>query len=107
MYVELKRKRRLGNIGVTIFFACLTSYFCYHALSGERGLIALIHLSAEKERQENELDLVRAERLRIEHKVTLMRPDSLDIDLIDEQARKSLGYASKDETVIFLDKDKK
>jgi cell division protein FtsB len=104
VYFELKRKRKSGRVGLMLFFVCLTSYFCYHALSGDRGLLAMIKLNKQVDKLEAELDIVRAERLHIEHKVTLMRPDSLDIDLVDEQARRSLGYATKDEAVFFRDK---
>lgn len=104
MYFQFKRNHKLGNTGLTIFFLSLTCYFSYHALSGERGMLALIQLTQKVDKLENELDIVRAERLHIEHKVMLMRPDSIDLDLVDEQARRSLGYASKDEIVIFTDK---
>lgn len=90
---------------MTVVFLSLICYFSYHTLSGERGMLALIQLTQKVDRMENELDLVRAERLSIEHKVTLMRPDSLDLDLVDEQARRSLGYANKDEIVIFTEKN--
>lgn len=32
-----------------------------------------------------------------------MSADSLDLDLLDEQARKDLGYAKKSEIVIYQD----
>jgi cell division protein FtsB len=102
-YFEIKRKRRISTIVVPLFFAALTLYFCYHALSGERGMLALIKLRQQVEKQSAELDNTRAERLQIEHKVTLMRPDSLDLDLVDEQARRSLGYAGKNEAILFRD----
>ncbi len=33
-----------------------------------------------------------------------MNLDSLDVDLLDEQARKVLGYANKNEVVIYSEK---
>ena len=33
--------------------------------------------------------------------VDAMNSDSLDIDLLDEQARKNLGFAGKNEVVIY------
>jgi cell division protein FtsB len=41
--------------------------------------------------------------LQLEHHVNLMRGESLDLELLDQQARKILGYASPDEKVIILD----
>jgi cell division protein FtsB len=36
--------------------------------------------------------------------VDKMSTDSLDLDLLDEQSRKVLGYAGKNEVVIYQDK---
>ena len=43
--------------------------------------------------------MVSAERLRLENKVVLLRDESVDPDLLDEQARRLLGYVAEDETV--------
>lgn len=50
-----------------------------------------------------DLDIVHAERLKMERNVRLMRDESLDLDLLDEQARRVLGYADKDERVYNLE----
>jgi cell division protein FtsB len=50
-----------------------------------------------------ELDQVRVERLNLEHKVSLLRPSSLDLDLLDEQSRLTLGYAERDERILFAE----
>ena len=36
-----------------------------------------------------------------------MSSDSLDVDLLDEQSRKTLGYVGKDEIVIYKEDRKK
>jgi cell division protein FtsB len=67
----------------------------------------MFKLTHQLDKLQNELDTVRAERLHIEHRVNLMRSDSLDLDLLDEQVRKILGYASPEEGVYFLEKKNK
>jgi len=79
-------------------------YFTYHLITGERGVKALIVLNAELSKTTEELEMVRAERLQLEHKVNLMRPESLDLDLLDQQVRLVLGYARKNEIVILEEK---
>lgn len=101
MYLTYERKRRIHRIALTSLFVGLVLYFAYHAISGERGAFALITLSDDLEKTKAELDLVRAERINLEHRVALMRPDSLDLDLLDEEARKTLGYGLKDEEVYM------
>jgi cell division protein FtsB len=50
-----------------------------------------------------ELAALRAERDGMERHVALMRPESLDRDMIDERAREALNMADAKDIVIFLD----
>lgn len=93
------------RFSLTSFIVGLLFYFAYHAVNGERGLLALINLTQQVEKAQNDLDLTRAERLYLEHRVQLLRPNSLDLDLLEEQARKYLGYAKATEQIYFLDKN--
>jgi len=86
----------------TIFFLMALVYFCYHAMSGEGGLFALVQLSNELDSAQVELDEVRAERLKLAYRTELLKPESLDLDLLDEQTRKVLGYAHPEERVYTI-----
>jgi cell division protein FtsB len=85
--------------------ACLLvlGYFAYHAVEGDYGLFALGKLEDRVASLEGELAAVRAERRRLERHVALMRPESLDRDMIDERAREALNVADAKDIVIFLD----
>lgn len=98
-----KARISLNNILPTLLFVVVLVYFSYHAISGERGLLALIQLSQKIDMSRADLDIVHAERLKMERNVRLMRDESLDLDLLDEQARRVLGYADKDERVYNLE----
>lgn len=89
----------------TLAGVLLLAYFCYHAISGDRGLLSLVELDNKVQQSRQELDRASAERLRLEHKVSLLRDESLDLDMLDEQARKLLGYVAEDE-IIFTNNDK-
>lgn len=97
-----KAKEKKSHLISTSLFVLLFVYFCYHAVSGERGLMALIQYSKRVEKLHAEADTMRAKRLQLEHRVSLLKPESLDLDMLDEQARKLLGYAGKSETVYEL-----
>lgn len=84
--------------------ALLAVYFSYHLVQGEHGLITYLQLKAQVKTSQAELDALQAEKLRLGRRVRLLRPDSLDLDLVDEQARHMLGFAHPDELVIFTDK---
>lgn len=83
----------------TLAVVLVLSYFCYHAVSGERGLLSLVELSKKVEAAKMNLDIATSERIQLEHRVSLLRDESLDLDLLDEQARNLLGYVGTDEIV--------
>ena len=51
-----------------------------------------------------ELERVTAERKKWEHRVSLLRADRLDPDLLDERARAMLNYAHPRDLVLTLKK---
>jgi cell division protein FtsB len=91
--------KNYSNITTTVFLALLISYFSFQVISGERGLLAMAQLSNKVKEAKSELDVVRAERLKLEHKVKLLSPNSLDLDMLDEQSRRILGYAKPQEKI--------
>ena len=84
-----------------MFCVLILFYLGFHAVSGERGLFALFKENRKLEQLTQELADIRAKREALEKKVRLMSSKSLDLDMLDEQARNVLGYAGKDEVVIF------
>lgn len=90
---------RFKYISTTLLIVFVLFYLAFHAISGDRGVLALIKLQKRANEVRQEVDIVHAERLRLEHKVSLLQDKSLDLDLLDEQARKILGYSIQDEKV--------
>lgn len=82
----------------------LLSYFIYHIIQGERGFISWRRLTHKIENAQHELDKTKAEETLLENRVRLMRPETLDPDMLEEQARDKLNFAHQDEIVI-LDKE--
>jgi cell division protein FtsB len=78
-----------------------TFYFGYHALQGDRGLIAYAQTATEIKRMQAELETLRSERSRMEHRVALLHPEHIDPDMLDEQVRRVLGLAHPDELIVF------
>lgn len=78
-------------------------YFAYHAVEGDYGLFALGKLEDRVASLEAELAEARSDREQMERHVSLMRPESLDRDMIDERAREALNMADAKDLVIFLD----
>ena len=101
MYPEAEQRRSsFGGAVFAIILIALMFYLTFAALQGEHGLFSLIRIEAQETRLRSELALLRAERATIQNKVTRLSDDHLDLDLLDEQARKVLGLGRPDEIII-------
>ena len=94
-----------GLIGPLIAFACVT-YFIYHSIQGERGVLSMFRLKQKLELAKAELNLMTSQRESLEHRVHLLRPDNLDLDLLEERARAILNFARSDEVIIYEERGK-
>jgi cell division protein FtsB len=81
--------------------AFLVAYFGYYALHGDRGLIALAQLQTQIEQSSATLERLKAERVVLERRVKGLRPDSLDLDILEERTRALLNYAHPDDLIIL------
>ena len=78
----------------------LCIYFAYHIIYGERSISKWIHLSHKIETMSNINDTLNAERQAIERKVVMLRPGSINEDLLEERVRSVLGYTKSDEYIV-------
>jgi cell division protein FtsB len=102
MVLRPRLRRRIAQILGPSLAAALVGYFAYYTVEGERGLIALTRLQAQAARSEVQLAELRAEREALELKVTSLRPDSLDLDRLDERTRSLLNDSRPDELIVEL-----
>jgi cell division protein FtsB len=101
MYPETEPRR--GSFGGTLyvgFLAALIGYLTFAAFQGEHGLFSLLRVEAQEARLREELAALEAERVVIANKALRLSAGSLDLDLLDEQARKILGLGRPDEIII-------
>lgn len=77
-------------------------YLAYHAMHGERGLYALFRELHHREVLEQDYAQTKAAREAMELKVSHMRDDSLDLDLLDEQYRRMLGGMKAGEVIVLF-----
>lgn len=95
--------QRRGGFGGAIFVivaAALIGYLAFAALQGEYGLFRLFQAEAEARGLEQELDALRAERAALADKTRRLSTGSVDLELLDEQARRVLGLGRPDEIIV-------
>ncbi len=78
-------------------------YLSFHAISGDRGLYAWLKARRELESLQSQLTEVKTKRIAYERQLKGLHTQSLDLDLLDEQARQTLGFTGKDEIIVPLD----
>lgn len=94
---------RLKQIVFPVVMVSLMVYFTYHIFQGQRGVIAWIQLDKKLKEQQLILDQLTAEKSALEKEAYLLRPDSLDLDLLVEKVRHSLNFAHPDEVSVMVE----
>ncbi len=100
--ISINSRKRLRALAGPCLVCSVLAYFSYHLLEGEHGLSASRALDLRIEQARNVHERARATRERLEHKVSLLRVDNLDLDLVEELARSKLGFSHADELLIRL-----
>lgn len=80
----------------------LIGYFSYHLVTGQRGLIAWQDVSQRLDENKARLAALQSQQENLEKRARLLRGDNLDLDMAEEQARRTLGYTEPGEKVILL-----
>ncbi|MFC7290512.1 FtsB family cell division protein [Hirschia litorea] len=85
---------------ISIVLSLVLVYFAYNALAGDQGLAKWTDL----QKQEKELSLVlegiQREKLDTQTRIDRLSSETLDLDYLEELARKKLAYARSDEIIL-------
>ena len=101
MSIVRAMRRRAHLVVGPILGIALTGYFAYHLVEGERGFKAWLRLNGEIRTAAANLEAVRAQRAALEVKVSNLRPEHVDPDLLDERIRATLNLVSPDDIVLM------
>ena len=93
-------RRKFGGALFATALIAMMGYLSFAALQGEHGLFRLFQIEAQEAKLRGELTALKSERAAIENKTRRLSDRSLDLDLLDEQARKVLSLARTDEILI-------
>ncbi len=94
-------RRRIDFLFGPILGIALTGYFAYHLVEGDRGFKAWLNLNREIRTATVNLEAARAQRAALDLKVSNLRPEHVDPDLLDERIRATLNFVSPDDIVIM------
>jgi cell division protein FtsB len=100
MVIRTRLRSVLSALALYVLAALAIAYFSLHAYSGNHGLRAKEDLVAQMTALSAELSQARAERIEWERRVSLLRSDGLDPDMLDERARAMLDYVHPRDLVL-------
>ena len=102
-FKECKLFKNFKILEITSSAICfiLSFYFIIASFNGEFGVSAKYQLLAKEKALTIELKLVNEENKAVKNKIKRLSDTSLDLELLDQQARKILGLIGEDELIVF------
>ena len=98
-------RKRFRAVLIPLFFYCVAGgasfYLVWGASRGDRGLAAKANYESETAELQQELSGLTQEHARWQLRVDAMRSESVDRDLLEEEAHTRLDRVYKDEVVVF------
>jgi cell division protein FtsB len=85
---------------VMILCLLLYGYFGWHYFYGPRSAAVLVRIETEQARLLGQMESEIAKRRQLEARVELLRPEHIDLDFLDEMARRTLSYVGQNELII-------
>jgi cell division protein FtsB len=102
MVSHRRRRTILTALALYCFAALFIGYFAMNAFSGDHGLRAQQDLDQQMASMRDQLVQLKAERAVWERRVSLLRSDRIDPDMLDERARALIGYADPRDLELLL-----
>ena len=99
MVTRQRLKSFLTGLALYTMAAAMVGYFGVNAYTGKYGLNARQELDQEIIALTSELARLKKERAESEQRVSLLRSDHIDPDMLDERARFQLDYANPHDVV--------
>ena len=98
---KLFKNFRILEISLSAACSILAFYFVIASFDGEFGVSAKYQLLAREKVLTKELDLLIKDTKAIKNKIRRLSDTSLDLELLDQQARKILGMIGEEELIVL------
>lgn len=92
-----------GSVVLSVGLGAAILYLGAHAVTGRQGLVAYVDLQSQERALEQRVETLEAQRADLESRAARLRPETLDLDYLDERARVLLAAGDSEEIVFALD----
>ncbi len=84
-----------------IISVILLLYFIYHIFSGNYGFFAWRHLEKDLQEKRMLLNSLEEQHRKLDNKVSLLKTEHIDPDMLDERVRTMLNTGAESEIVVL------
>src|SRR5215472_15576706 len=102
MVIRPRIRAFLTALGLYLVAALFVGYFGVNAYTGKNGINARQGLDQQIADLARAVERVKAERVRWEQRVALLKADRIDPDMLDERARQLLNYVDPRDVNIMV-----
>lgn len=92
------RSKEVANIGILVILLLVVMYYSYYISKTSEKIV---HLHEELTTLRTTFLTVSTEYNRLQNKVSQLRRDNLNLELLDERSRSVLGYIHENERLIL------
>ena len=103
MNKSLALRKKLYLFFSLVFSFLFFLYLCYFLINGPRGIISYYKTSNLHNKYTSELDQLTKKNDFFIDKIDRLKPNTIDLDYLDEQLRLKTGYISKNEIIVVID----
>ena len=100
------KRRRLRAILIPLVLYCVSgavsSYFVWHAVHGNRGLKTKEEYRVQMNALQAERNELTGERKALERRIAMLRAESVERDILEEEALVLLARVHRNDVVVFL-----
>lgn len=95
------------KIRVYVWILCILNlYILLHTLFSGKGFIEYLKLRNKYRHTAAELEYISTENQKLRSRLEVMNPKMVNMDYLEELARKEFGYTEKSETLVIYEKSK-
>jgi cell division protein FtsB len=83
------------------FLGLMLLYLLFHLFVSERSIPSMMQLSMQQSEMQEQLASLNIEKAQLMDRVTRLRPETLDPDMVDEYSIQMLGHGSGENIIIM------
>ena len=95
-------RKPMAFLGTLMLLGAIVSFFGFHIVSGDRGLLARPGLELKIVQAEEKLALLTKHQRFLQQRIALLHGGAVDADILAETARAELGLYGPNEVIVSI-----